>query len=149
MTLSLDVSVYAQNQQFIEDDKRTKHTANFSQSSQLSKNILKIFKRWKTLLSLRVLEWKLTRLEPHHYQIQIDISSQSSKNILKIWKYSKNKKAHDEHELALWLEEQESNYHPDISKSKGMLRNIECYKLFTSLLITQNIANILFYPIIK
>ena len=45
--------------------------------------------------------------------------------------FQKFKKAHDEHELALWLEEQVSNYHPEISKSKGMLRNIECHKLFT------------------
>tara|TARA_R110000772_G_scaffold12522_3_gene38071 strand:+ start:493 stop:741 length:249 start_codon:yes stop_codon:yes gene_type:complete len=36
-----------------------------------------------------------------------------------------------EHELAVWLEEQEDNYHPDISKSKGMLTNPELHKLFT------------------
>ena len=35
------------------------------------------------------------------------------------------------HELALWLEEQENNYHPDISKSKGMLTDPELHKLFT------------------
>ena len=40
--------------------------------------------------------------------------------------YGKNKKTHDEHELALWLREQESDYHPDISKSKGMMRKIKC-----------------------
>jgi hypothetical protein len=36
-----------------------------------------------------------------------------------------------EHELAIWLNEQEENYHPDISKSKGMLRDPECHKLYT------------------
>lgn len=36
-----------------------------------------------------------------------------------------------EHELAGWLQEQQQNYHPDISKSKGMLRNPECHKLYT------------------
>ncbi len=36
-----------------------------------------------------------------------------------------------EHELAVWLNEQEENYHPDISKSKGMLRDPECHKLYT------------------
>ena len=33
-------------------------------------------------------------------------------------------------DLALWLDEQEEYYHPDISKSKGMLRNPEIHKLF-------------------
>tara|TARA_B100001059_G_scaffold219719_1_gene241026 strand:+ start:784 stop:1047 length:264 start_codon:yes stop_codon:yes gene_type:complete len=36
-----------------------------------------------------------------------------------------------EHELAVWLNEQEENYHPNISKSKGMLRDPECHKLYT------------------
>jgi hypothetical protein len=40
-------------------------------------------------------------------------------------------KINKEHELAGWLQEQQQNYHPDISKSKGMLRNPECHKLYT------------------
>ena len=38
---------------------------------------------------------------------------------------------HKENELTVWLEEQEKNYHPDISNSKGMLRNPEYHKLYT------------------
>jgi len=41
------------------------------------------------------------------------------------------KKIEEEHKLAVWLDEQQDNYHPDILKSKGMLKNPECHKLFT------------------